>query len=514
MTNHVKIVVVNETDFGFAATGDNGDFVMETGTLAAGSGLPPPVLQPKQTCDFTVQTPIGGPGPEGYLRYEFESLKMRVWILWNDSTKSTPGKVVQENGEDVLESSANPFYYQWRLLDGGFGDLDAPPVKLTDEKGNPWNFDQGAEFHKQDKAEQAKTDAKGNQLDGFKTLVATYTLRVKNTKVNVAPPAVKPAVMPSGVVRPTGAGKAVIGAKYRTWDAPGISPKRKKLLAIIGNQYPQIYAATQAEVGGVDPHGKVPFQWMLCWKPGDGSTSCTNVNTMLEGLALGAGGKWGFAQYHLEEAWVPWAGNPAKPMPNVGDIFLLYRDIVADQRVKVTDSPHLRHCGVILYVPEKPGEDWICADGGQMMRINGDAAFLNRRPWALREPKQPDAAKQQVWDNSMISHPFAAPIKATEYPYLAGGAESQGGLDDANRLLGWLDLDSPAIRFTTEAFDKPLDQPRKIRQMLRFTEYDYQFLGAWIDDLIGKRPGALDPWREHLKTRGKSPPPWKPEGAA
>ncbi|MEO7330149.1 MAG: hypothetical protein ABI193_16360, partial [Minicystis sp.] len=105
----------------------------------------------------------------------------------------------------------------------------------------------------------------------------------------------------------------------------------------------------------------------------------------------------------------------------------------------------------------------------------------------------------------------AAPIQATEYPYLGGGAESSYDLSDANRLIGWLDLDSPSISLGTEAFDAPLEQPKKIQRAARITEYDYQFLGAWIDELNGKRPGGLAAWIAHLKDPAKNPPPWKPE---
>ena len=43
----------------------------------------------------------------------------------------------------------------------------------------------------------------------------------------------------------------------------------------------------------------------------------------------------------------------------------------------------------------------------------------------------------------------------------------------------------------------------------KYSEYDYQFLGAWIDDLFGKRPGALAGWLAHLANPARDPP-WQP----
>ncbi len=67
-----------------------------------------------------------------------------------------------------------------------------------------------------------------------------------------------------------------------------------------------------------------------------------------------------------------------------------------------------------------------------------------------------------------------------------------------------------------EAFDQPSGADPKFRQDKIYSEYDYQFLGAWIDNLLGKRPGALAGWLAHLKTPDpktgsqRPPPPWSP----
>ena len=100
MANTVKIVIVNETDFGFAATGEDGDFVMDNGTLAPGSGLPPPVLEPKKTCDFTVMTPLSDPepkdqsGPEGTIEQLFGVKVTGVWTLNVRGKEKRMGKTV------------------------------------------------------------------------------------------------------------------------------------------------------------------------------------------------------------------------------------------------------------------------------------------------------------------------------------------------------------------------------------------------------------------------------------
>ena len=293
---------------------------MNVGNLDPGSGLPPARIEPGTSCNFELQSPIDGPGPDGRFRYEFEALKMRVSINWTDTTQTQAGKAqdidvpdpsnpdgppVQEKG---VAGAVDPFSVEWTLLDGGIGDLDPAPVVITDDRGKPVSVDQLASFHQRDAAEQARKDKDGNLIGVPKLLTAKFTLKVKNAQSTAAVPAVAPAVMPQGVVRPTGGSKAVVGAPFHTWDAAGISPRRKKLLAVIGNRFPQLY---DRPPGSVEPYKKVPNQLMTCWSPGNGTTSCTSINGMVEGILMGAKiSKWAFAAFHLEEAWVPWGGNP------------------------------------------------------------------------------------------------------------------------------------------------------------------------------------------------------------
>ncbi len=141
MANRVKIIIENDSDWSLAATGEGNHFVLSSGALEAGSNLPPLLLEPKQRCNLTVSTPPGSPGPDGFVPYEFATLKLQVWIIWDDSNVK-PGKATpNEEGEMVAAGIVNPFHLQWRQLDGAVGDFDPVSVTLTTEKGKDLSFD-------------------------------------------------------------------------------------------------------------------------------------------------------------------------------------------------------------------------------------------------------------------------------------------------------------------------------------------------------------------------------------
>ena len=275
---------------------------------------------------------------------------------------------------------------------------------------------------------------------------------------------------------------------------------------------------------------------------------------MIEGLFTQWASRWAFDAPKFEEAWVPWGSNPAKPMPNVGDVYILFSDEAREPGEKREDTPHERHCGFILYVPESPDEPWYTADGGQREKPPGDgtqAAYINTRPWSKHVPPYPDPQSRKIWVEKTNAIRFPIPIEGIEYPYLRGGAETrkeETKKKDAtkktegsgaqtkkeevgNRLLGWLDIDSPAIRFDlldyakadwpkripptilktgVVDFDPPSTDPCKIKKNGKFTEYDYQFLGAWIDYLRGTRRDDLQRWLDHLRDPSTNSPPWQP----
>ncbi|MFO0552355.1 MAG: hypothetical protein U0271_28465 [Polyangiaceae bacterium] len=519
MSNQLKIVIENDTDYALFVPGGEDDFILDApGTLVTGSNLPPNLLKARASADFTVCTPIGGPGPEGHLRMHFDAIRLDVSVVWTDFTNCKP-KVTKENGEDILEGVVSPCYVIWRQLDGALGELEHVTVKYTDDQGKDWDFDKLAAYHDSDKVKQqagmkqAAADPKTAGPVVMRTLVATFKLRVKNVQANVAPPAGQRVTMPAGVVRPTGGSRVLMGAKYWTWNAPGISQRRKRLLATLANRFPMVW---DQKAGDIDPVSQVPFQDMEMWTPGNG-TSCTSVSTNIENFLVGKGGKWGFAAYYFEEAWVPWAANPAKKMPNVGDVYLLYSDL---ERVvdKVPQTPQLRHVGFILHVPASTSERWVTADGGQQGKPGrgqgGGGALVGTKQWEKRIPTSPNPT---VWEAALKAHPFAKPIADTEYIYVAGGSEASA-LADGNRMLGWLDIDSPAISFLTEAFDAPLadnvlqkpgqaiQQRNRWSQKRNVTENDYWFVGAWID-FMRNQPNNLAQWVAHLKDPQKNPPP-------
>jgi hypothetical protein len=268
----------------------------------------------------------------------------------------------------------------------------------------------------------------------------------------------------------------------RRWNDPRMSQKRKKLLAVLGNWLPQAYWPEPEKASGSAPDFRGGGLWrkMYYWKPGKG-TSCTSLNTSIGQTMTGkAAYKWAF-DAHLLPGYVAWDSNPDKPMPSVGDIYLLYRDHCKPGATDALQKPHLRHCGFILNVPTKPGEFWVTADAGQN---NGEreAAFLNRRPWELRVAGE-GVEDLVTWRQMVEVYPFTTPKPEVKYPYLGGGAESSGsGLADANRLLGWVDIDSPDLVWEKEAFDA---EQTELRKLYRYTEADYLDLGRRIDMMLG-----------------------------
>jgi hypothetical protein len=269
----------------------------------------------------------------------------------------------------------------------------------------------------------------------------------------------------------------------RTWDDERMTQRRKKLLAVIGNLFPMAYWPVETPFNGDAPaiHGGGHYNRMTCWQPSDGGTSCTSTNTFVGGILTDNATKWAFAAYLFQQAWVPWGSDPKRPMPSVGDIYLLYRDKITSPIQKATDKPHLRHCGFVVHVPTQPGEPWVTADGGQTEQSGmRQAAFLNRRPWELRKAGE-GVEPHDLWEQTVTAHGFPVPLADVEYPYLGGGAEATGDLADANRMLGWIDMDAAAIVFKKEAFDPP---QAKLRTLFKYTEADYRELGRKIDALL------------------------------
>jgi hypothetical protein len=150
----------------------------------------------------------------------------------------------------------------------------------------------------------------------------------------------------------------------------------------------------------------------------------------------------------------------------------------------------------------------------------GGGAYLNIKPWVKRLPTATPNLNRSVWDAQMKAHQFANPIANTTYPYLAGGAESDT-LENANRLLGWLDIDALPTPFLSNDFDEPLpdellskpglvcQQMNRYSRARRFTEADYRFLGDWIKAMLGES-NDLQAWLAHMKAPAENPAPPSP----
>lgn len=326
-----------------------------------------------------------------------------------------------------------------------------------------------------------------------------------------------------------------------------------------------LYRAAQPLTGAPDAFFR-PIQ-ITGWEPGKkakGSTSCVSLNTMIEIALTGRAGYWAFHQYELEEAWVPFGVHPLKKMPNVGDPYVIFRD-KTDNKSKANAIPHTVHCGFILHVPTDPKEPWITADAGQFPQ--GSAGFLNAKKWVSRIPVQAedrrrrrlepgvptklsmdDQRSQRNWEMYMKNLPFADPVEGQEYIFMAGGAESDPDkLDDANRLIGWLDLDM--IPFSSMDLLDALTEWKaggqdswngltfhrlKGEKEIHPTMNDYWFLGAWIDKLIGlwtaaqptsssspqnsttspnERSTKIEDWIAHFKSPSTVGPPKVPSSS-
>ncbi|MFO0590345.1 MAG: hypothetical protein U0441_22575 [Polyangiaceae bacterium] len=503
---------------------------------SAASTKPATSSPPKNEVDFTIETPIDGPTPDGYIVLQFDALQLRVALSWTDYSALNDGD----------GSIANPCTWTEERPDGSAGEVDVT-IEYFDKDKKPVEFDKLEEVDAKIKQRQQELVTKGFKDVRKFPAVPMYPVEVVFT-VNVrvpatigTAPAMVTAVMPPVAARPAGSGRIVTGGQFPTWDTPGLSRRRKKLLAAIGSCFPMHYSpkAGDLELQSKDASipediyndpptyagnaaSRIPYLSLRGWSPG--MTSCTHVSTMLEGLLTGRQGKWGFAAPFIEDAWVPWGANPIKPMPNVGDIYLLFDDNASND-----NDPHLRHIGFILHVPKDTSEKWVTAEGGQLGISNrsgehGGAAYLNVKPWVKRIPVESANVKadKTSWEKKVNTLLYAKPIVDLAYPYMIGGYESTDA-QNAGRMIGWLDLDSPAFTFLSEEFDGPIDvsrlwnPDREVQQRVkgvenndqRCTEADFRFLGAWINKML-RLPNNLEDWIAHIKDPANNAAPARP----
>ncbi|MFO0590362.1 MAG: hypothetical protein U0441_22660 [Polyangiaceae bacterium] len=527
MSHRLKVTINNESPYTLFVADNAEETVLKApSVLATGSNsLPtfipafqenPPDPPPPHAADFTIATPISGPTPEGSIVVELDTLRLRAHLSWKD--------FIANGATNPSSSPPNPCSCTEERLDGGIGNLNAT-IEYLDEKGNLVELSTLADKEVQDARAQQDAMAKTMKDPRHPVQVVMIPLEVRFTLKVAVPatigtaPSTQKGTAPATSVRPTGSSKVIFGSRYPRWNSFDLPRRRQKLLAAIGNTFPMVW---DQQTGDIEAKSGLPYQDMKCWKAKEG-TSCTNVAGFLEELLTGSKGKWGFSAHFFEEAWVPWGANPAKPMPNVGDIYLLYSDLERPKGKKMED-PQLRHVGFILHVPKDESEHWVTADGGQNGKPGdgyyGGGAFLNLKKWETRLPTKTPKLNRSVWDKQMKAHLFAAPIADKPYPYLAGGAESDS-LEDANRLIGWLDIDALTTPFLSDDFDDYLtpgllsnpnltcQQKNRHSQARAITKADFCFLGAWIDEMLGKSSDFLQ-WRSHIKDPTLNPPPGDP----
>ena len=470
----LKCVIINQSGHALVTTEENpgGDqpvtlnFGLDSGSID-GADTPPWPIADGETATFTITTPpTSSMGPQGWICYEIAPLKVVVRVVWNDAAASAGAEVAC-----LVENR----------LTGAAAELDPVAVTVTDDAGAPMT-----------------TDA----IKTASSYTATFTIKVKSKADSVPPP--QPGMGSSNVAGPPGAGANVSGPKLiRKWDDEAMKqdPRRRKILAAVGNLFPVAFFLPPPKKdpsdedkppvpsgGPGDAHGGEKFGLMTFWSAGARGTSCTSTNIAIANLVLAQHAKW-WAWGALEivdkkwtppACWVPWGSDPNRPMPQVGDVYVLYRDIIGkDPPVADTDSPHLRHCGFVLQVPTSTDEKWITADGGQRNPndTTKQAAYLNSHSWKLDTPGV-NVSNKDTWNKMLKAHPFAMPIDGVQYPFFGGGAESSETLNmaDANRLIGWIDMNSPDITMN-ETFAADQKAPKTFNKI---SEADYVDLGRRI----------------------------------
>jgi hypothetical protein len=472
----LKIVIVNQSGQALVTTltpeageAPQLNFALESGTLD-GATSPPLPIPDGQTASFSTTTPAGSPfGPQGWVCYEIAPYKIVMRIVWSDPAAA--------QGADIVSVIDNQ-------LGGATGELDIAPVTLTDASGAALTPD------------AAKTAS---------TITATITVKVKGLPSTIPPPQPGVANVPVAGA-PGGSGGVSLPTLIKKWDDPAMAQngRRRKILAAIANLFPLAFFKDVPQPDGSmkpnvtggpgDSHGGGKYAQMTFWTSTSTGTSCTSTTIAVANLCKAQNKKW-WAWGALEldkddkknpwkppKCWVPWGSDPARPMPQVGDVYVLYRDIIGpNPKTVATDNPALRHCGFVLQVPDDENGLWVTADGGQRNASDKDnkqnqAAFLNTHSWKLATPGS-NVSDQEAWKTALKAHPFAQPIDGITYPFFGGGAESAAGLNmaDANRLIGWIDMSSPDI-----TMDESFSTAPKVHTPGRITEDDYKDLGARI----------------------------------
>lgn len=457
----VTCVIVNETKGNLVATLAGGELntKMEQGVLDG--AMPCPIgadMSERFTCRRSEGSSVG---PEGWACYDLENKGVVFRILWGDPTQGAGAFKVFHNHYEKHGDS-------WDEITFKDGDTPVDAAKIGEVA------DLTVEF-------------KLSYKDSVPVPVGDFAYMI--VKKDVA-------------VSPDGAAKVDIPAYIPRWDDKRMTTKRKMVLAAMQKNLPLLWLSVDdnapeapAELGG----GKFMLQGK--W-PGPG-TSCTAFNPRIGGLVSPlTKTKWAFDAHKFPPAgddgpWIRWGQHPTIKMPSVGDIYLLYRDEIkipqpvdpklseaaaatedgkkkmkAYYNEKALANPHQRHCGIILQVPSKPGEPWVCGDGGQQYKTI-QAAFLVARPWELKKPGPRQTSETENWKRVVQSkeHGFAQPVDfEMDCPYLGGGAESSGNMD-GNRLIGWLNLDM--IEFDKKLMEK--DEP--------FNQADLEALGARINQV-------------------------------
>lgn len=244
--------------------------------------------------------------------------------------------------------------------------------------------------------------------------------------------------------------------------ARDLSPKRKKLLAVLAGLLPQ----------AVDGVGTPPYDQggaMLdsngWWDKTNSMTSCTTFNpkvmsAFFQGRAVPFKTQWSFTAGG-SNAWVQDINgrkvhNPATQpqpgwklfkdhpdeLPRPGDTYLLWSDAVGG----------LRHVGITCYVPDgsDPADCWVTADGGQGSG-KAQRCELVPRNCVLRPAKNPADSPANT-------------------PHLGGGAE--GMKEPLPRLYGWVDLEHSSLAdydadYSEAAFKDLVQRIERVRNYQR-----------------------------------------------
>jgi hypothetical protein len=437
LSRSVKCIIVNDTEVALTATDTQLNFKLEHGSFDGGIAAPPWPIPAHATVDFTTSTAGLLTGTEGWVCYALEGINIVVMLSWKEPF----------TGDNAYGVTPN-------VLPTATRELDPVDLAFTDRDGVPLSLDQAT----------AADD-----------VVVTYTIRLKPDPATA--PKAQPAITEASPIAAKPMGTMNISAVSTLPDwAKNLSPKRKKMFAVLATLLPQ-----SVDAAGSPPYGQGgkfinSNDW---WTRTNTTTSCTSFNpkAMKAYFAPGkcpfenqwaftTGGNAAWVQETKKDGKTVYTNNSAhspqpgwklfkansSSLPKPGDTYNLWADFPS---VGASGKPlpaGMRHVGIVCYVPDPsdPNDCWVTADGGQGKGTAQECELVHRSS-VPRTPKNPADGPANT-------------------PHFGGGAE--GMKEPLPRLVGWVDLEDASFgdfdtTFSDEAFNDLVARIEKVRAFFK-----------------------------------------------